>query len=286
MKKHGKQIKPILLAVVLLIIILLLIMENHGVGVTEYELTFEDLPASFDGFRIAQISDLHNKRFGKDDSALIDPLKNASPDLIVFTGDLIDSRRTDIDKAMLLVDQAVRIAPCYYITGNHEHRLADTATPELEKRLTDAGVTVLNDQVVPIERNGETLSLIGINDPNFWGSYSEKYCRLINEFLDPIDLNPGFKILLCHRPELIDLYSGHDIDLVFTGHAHGGQFRIPYIGGVYAPRQGFFPTYDAGVFSTDGTTMIVSRGIGNTIIPFRINNPAEIVIAELHNEKG
>ena len=127
--------------------------------------------------------------------------------------------------------------------------------------------------------------LIGLDDPDFTDGSSYDPERLFENKLQNMDLEPGFTILLSHRPELFPAYSASGIDLILSGHAHGGQFRIPFIGGVAAPNQGFFPKYDAGEYHESGTTMIVSRGIGNSVIPVRINNRPEVVMIELVSEE-
>ena len=152
--------------------------------------------------------------------------------------------------------------------------------------LTDLGVTVLENQKVPITKDGESITLMGIQDPSFRTDYlfgdAENVSRqAITSLQNESDV---YTVLLSHRPELFDLYVDAGVDLVFSGHAHGGQFRLPFVGGLVAPNQGLFPKYDAGQFVEKNTTMIVSRGVGNSIIPFRINNPPEIVVVELKRQ--
>ena len=153
----------------------------------------------------------------------------------------------------------------------------------LKMGLEEAGVIVLENQKVILEQEGESINLIGIDDPSFkedylFGDAASVTRAALSELQNESD---GYTILLAHRPELFDIYVDSGVDLVFSGHAHGGQFRLPIIGGLVAPDQGFFPKYDAGLFSQENTTMIVSRGVGNSIIPVRFNNRPEIIIAEL-----
>lgn len=130
---------------------------------------------------------------------------------------------------------------------------------------------------------GETITLIGVNDPSYQTDYlfgdAETVMDTKLEELHADD--DGFTILLSHRPELFDTYADHDMDLILSGHAHGGQFRLPFIGGLVAPNQGLFPKYDAGIYTEDNTSMLVSRGVGNSILTFRINNPPEVILIEL-----
>ena len=224
-------------------------------------------------------------QFGEDNEMLIELLFQTDPDMIVITGDLIDSRQTDIEIALGFAVKAVQIAPVYYVTGNHEARVSEYE--QLKTGLTDLGVTVLENQKVQITKDGESITLMGIQDPSFRTDYlfgdAESVSRQAITSLQ--NGSDGFTVLLSHRPELFDLYVDTGMDLVFSGHAHGGQFRLPVIGGLVAPNQGFFPRYDAGQFIEENTTMIVSRGVGNSIIPFRINNPPELVVVELKNNE-
>lgn len=239
------------------------------------------LPTQFDGFVIAQVSDLHNTEFGKNHSRTLSLLEDASPDIIVITGDLIDSRRTDVSTALDFVERAVKIAPCYYVTGNHESRIE--AYPELKKGLETAGVTVLDGRCTEIEKDGAKITLAGIDDPNFKAkSEPQKYAEIADSALENAQISEDdFTILLAHRPELFEIYAKHNVDLVFSGHAHGGQFRLPFVGGLYVPNQGFFPEYDSGIYVSGNSQMMVSRGLGNSLMPVRINNRPEVVTVEL-----
>ena len=243
------------------------------------------LPAAFAGFKIAHVSDLHNTELGENHKDLIDALKNAEPDIIVLTGDLVDSKRTDIPKALAFAEQAASIAPSYYVNGNHEALISEQNYAELTEGLRQCGVTVLEDECLLLTRNEDAIRLIGLNDighiqvPGVDG----KIQAMQNTLRTLMTENPGFTIILSHRPELFDAYAACAPDLVLSGHAHGGQFRLPVIGGLIAPGQGLFPEYDSGLYQMNDTAMIVSRGIGNSVIPFRINNRPELIVVELNN---
>ena len=281
MKRKSKTILT-LISFLLIILIGWTLWGNTALEVNKYEIVSDRIPKEFDGFRMAQVSDLHNAEFGENNSKLIELLSQSDPDIIVLTGDLIDSRQTDIDVALAFGQEAMKIAPVYYVSGNHEARVREYE--DLKMDLLEAGVTVLENQKVQITREGENITLMGIDDPSFWEDYlfgdSASVARQAIEDLQ--NESDGYTILLSHRPELFDVYVDTGMDLVFSGHAHGGQFRLPFIGGLVAPNQGFFPEYDAGLFSEVNTTMIVSRGVGNSIIPIRFNNRPEIVVVELH----
>ena len=285
MKKLSKKRVILIVSVVLLVgLSVWTIWGNTALEINEYTIMSDKLPEAFLGFRIAQVSDLHNAEFGEGNKKLIELLSQTDPGIIVITGDLMDSRHTDIEIALNFVRQAIKIAPVYYVTGNHEARVREYT--ELKTGLADAGVIVLENQQVQITREGESITLIGIDDPSFqedylFGDAASVSASALSELQNESD---SYTILLAHRPELFDTYVDAGVNLVFSGHAHGGQFRLPFIGGLVAPNQGFFPEYDAGLFFEGVTTMIVSRGVGNSIIPFRINNPPEIVVVELKNQ--
>ena len=284
MKRLNKRQWLVIIAALLIILAIWIIQGNTRLELTEYIVASSEVPEAFTCFEIAQISDLHNAELGEENSELLELLSEVEPHIIVLTGDLIDSRQTDIEIALDFAGKATQIAPVYYVAGNHEARVP--VYEELKMGLKDAGVTVLENQKVQITRDGESITLMGIQDPSFRTNYlfgdAESVSRqALSELQNESD---GFTVLLSHRPELFGVYVDTGIDLVFSGHAHGGQFRLPFIGGLVAPNQGFFPKYDAGRFDEDNTTMIVSRGVGNSIIPLRINNPPELVVVELKRQ--
>ena len=283
MKKPNKKTVLIVSVLIILAIGIWILWSNTTLEVNEYEIVSDRIPQGFDGFRIAQVSDLHNKDFGEGYGQLLTLLSEINPDIIVVTGDLIDSRQTDLDVALEFAWQAGKIARVYYVSGNHEARVPEYE--DLKIGLVKAGVVILENQKVQITREGERITLMGIDDPSFQEDYlfgdSESVARQAIEDLQ--NESDGYTILLSHRPELFDLYVDTEMDLVFSGHAHGGQFRLPFVGGLVAPNQGFFPKYDAGQFTKENTTMIVSRGVGNSIIPIRFNNRPEIIVIEFKN---
>lgn len=276
--------KFIVLAAIVAILTLLIIWIAYGntdLEIYKYNVKSEDIPSEFDNFRIVQISDLHNAEFGENNEKLLLMLKQADADIIAITGDMIDSRNTDVDVAISFAQKAVNIAPVYYVNGNHESRVSGEYE-KLKQGLTDAGVTILENSSADITIGDEAITLIGINDPTFCMEFVDDTMEqnIAHQLVNVIPDNDNYKVLLAHRPEYFDVYAGN-VDLVLSGHAHGGQFRIPFIGGLVAPGQGFFPEYYEGSHIKENTEMIVSRGIGNSIIPFRINNKPEIIVAEL-----
>ncbi len=276
MKIRKRNMVVFLLCVIMLFVLALTIINNSRLTVTKITVTHSNIPESFSGFKIAQISDLHNTDLGDNHKKITGELEESHCDIIVFTGDIIDSRDTDIDTALSLVEKCVKIAPCYYVTGNHEARVK--AEYEIFKSgLEKMGVTVLENGFVDIYRNDESISLIGLHDTGFDLMTGIDYI-----LKDTLPENDNYKILLAHRPEYFDKYEG--VNLIFSGHAHGGQIRLPFIGGLFAPGQGAFPKYDEGKYEQEGRCMIVSRGIGNSLFPLRVNNNPELIVVTL--QKG
>lgn len=283
MKGQGiYNIKKITISLVFLIaftaLIVWIVWGNTALESNTITISSKRLPKAFNGFRIAHISDLHNAEFGTKNENLLAMLSSAEPDIIVITGDIIDSRHTDIDIAINFAKEAGKLAPCYFVTGNHEARINNYT--ELESGLIDSGVIVLHDEEVIIERDGGHISLLGIDDPNF--TRSEGGANSISpKKISGLRSTDGYSVLLSHHPEFFSQYCAADIDLALCGHAHGGQIRLPFIGGLIAPGQGLFPKYDSGLYTNANTNMVVSRGIGNSIVPLRFNNRPEIVLVEL-----
>lgn len=243
-------------------------------------ITSEMIPDDFSGYRIAHISDYHNTESNRLNKQLLQILKEEEPDMIAITGDLIDSRRTNINAALQFAEHAVQIAPCYYVTGNHESRIDDF--DQLKAGLETLGVEVLDNERLTLQEGNDEVTLIGVNDPKFMAKKISREAQEMERYLSGLSEDDDtYRILLSHRPELFEVYKQTKMNLVLSGHAHGGQFRFPGLGGFIAPNQGFFPEYDAGVFTENDTSLVVSRGIGNSIIPVRINNRPEVVMVEL-----
>lgn len=257
---------------------------NFPPVLSKYEIKSNKVPDEFDGFRIAQISDFHNADFGNNNTSLLKLLVEAEPDIIVITGDMIDSRRTDIDCAIHFTESLVKIAPTYYANGNHESRLSESEYEQMKTGFEKAGVIILEDDFVDITVNNKNITLIGIIDQAFEGERADDEMKhsIAHQLDEVVPQNDNYKVLLAHRPEYFDVYAGR-VDLVFSGHAHGGQIIVPFVGGIFAPGQGFFPQYYAGTHIKENTEMVVSRGIGNSLFPIRINNRPEIIVAELKN---
>ena len=257
---------------------------NTSVGVTRYTVTDGRVPKDFSGFRIALVSDYHNTDFGRHNRRLVSAIRKESPDMIAVTGDMTDAIRTDIGVAAAFARQLVMIAPVYYVTGNHEARIGERFG-QLEEELLSAGVNVLRDRAVALRRGDASITLIGLDDPRFMGEEDPDAAEVLGEKLRGMDLPEAYSVLLSHRPEAFGAYAANGIGLSLCGHAHGGQIRFPFLGGLYAPHQGFFPKYDAGRYTENGAVMIVSRGLGNSQFPVRLNDRPELVIVELQTDE-
>ena len=279
--KNKRTMTLIIVIFVLLVLSFCIAWDNSALELNSLTITSKDIPVAFDGFRIAHISDPHNAKFGDNNIQLIDLLQKAAPDIIVITGDLVDSRKTNISIALHFAEEAINIAPCYYVPGNHEARILEY--DELKNGLMDLGVSVLENDALELTRTDDSVLLLGLQDPSFFTDHLFGDERAVTDrnLRSLMQDNHVYTILLSHRPELFDIYAKYDINLIFSGHAHGGQFRIPFIGGLAAPNQGLFPEYDAGMYTKGNTSMIVSRGIGDSVIPFRLNNPPEVILVEL-----
>ncbi len=265
-------------------ILVFLYWGNNSIVITKSEYTSTKLPKEFDQFVIAQISDLHNKKFGNNQNILLEKLKRTSPDVILVTGDLIDSRRFNLNTALDFINGAIQIAPIYYVSGNHEARSNQYTV--IKNALINASVNVLDNDLAKLTIGSSSIHLLGLMDPYFYATnqINEKdstYTQLLEQWSH----NEGFQILLSHRPELFELYAAYNIDMVFSGHAHGGQVRLPFLGGLIAPNQGVLPKYTSGRYDEENTSMYVSRGLGNSIIPLRIFNRPEIVVITLKSKQ-
>lgn len=266
---------------IVIVIILFCNFQNKHLETTHYTYAAEQLGADLEGYRIVQISDLHNAKFGKNNQKLVDRIRECEPDMIVLTGDLVDSNYTNVDRAVQFVDEIVKICPVYYVTGNHEYWLEKSEYDELMDGLIGAGVVILDDQVVEISRGDAKFRLVGLDDKSLadgtLGTLLNNTHNVVHEDSDERE----FTVVLAHEPQYFARYAGTGVDLVLSGHAHGGQFRLPFVGGIVAPDQGFLPEYTAGEYYMNGTEMIVSRGLGNSVIPVRLFNFPEIVCVEL-----
>lgn len=262
---------------------LFLHVNNQWLQTTEYVIKSKKIPQSFDNVKIVHITDLHDARFGKEQTKLIEAIKNANPQYIFFTGDAIDSNRYDLDNTLSAVKELVKIAPVYYVTGNHEY--AVNQVEEIKKSFIDLGVRVLENDIETVKINNESIAIAGIEDPLSKPEMSAKdVTRLYVDEINKQRSEEQFTILLAHRPEMFSEYVDGEMDVTVVGHAHGGQIRLFGLGGLIAPSQGLFPEFTSGLHEENNTQMLVNRGLGNSVFPFRIFNRPEIAVIQLQRE--
>ncbi|MCT4612907.1 MAG: metallophosphoesterase [Clostridia bacterium] len=243
--------------------------QNESIKVTEYDISHDKYPGNHGELRIMQISDFHNKRYGKAQKRLEKKIRDIEIDIIVITGDTIDEK---YDKnSRHLVEVLIKKAPVYFITGNHEFDTCPISYGNFEKFLEEKGVHVLRNKAKKV---GD-ISIIGIDDHDLEGK--EKFL----ERLEVLSKEDGFKILLSHRPEFAEEYIKNNYEIVFSGHAHGGQVRVPKVGALAAPGQKIFPKYAEGFIDEGNTKLVISRGLGDSLVPQRLFNRPEIVIANI-----
>ena len=284
--KRMKLILAALLCLLSAAILLSLLLSTHALSVSKYRVECRTLKLPL---RIVQLSDLHNHEFGKDNARLIRKVRQQEPDLIVLTGDMLnqDEDRTDVDEC--LVQELVKIAPVYASNGNHERQFEQRYQADLQTLYRDAGARLLEREWVDLEIKGQALRIGGAFGYCLPGDILEnsEAEREMTSFLEQFQDTDKVKLLLCHMPfawivtRSLDYW---DVDIVFAGHAHGGQVRFPWIGGLYAPDQNWFPGECAGLYpSKDGdSTMVLSRGLGGSGMKLpRFNNIPEIVVLDL-----
>lgn len=277
-KKKRRGRRYILILVVLAVLVLFFLQQQNAIQKQTVEIQAQELPAVFDGLRIVHLSDLHGKQFGEGSKLLLQSVADMKPDLIAVTGDLID-RAEQLDMVPALAKGLSEIAPTYYVTGNHEwavHRIND-----LKKMLKENGVRVLSNEFEIWEKDGMTVAIAGVDDPN--GLLGQKTGdRLRGE------IEADYTILLSHR-DTVDTYAKWGYDLVLCGHGHGGIIRVPLVDkGLFGTSMNLFPQYDGGLVSYEqGGYCFVSRGLGSNTTPiraFRLFNRPDLPLLILHSE--
>lgn len=254
---------------------------NRSLQIEAFTYASPRLPEGFDGCTIVQLSDLHGASFGEDNAELIAAVAAQDPDLIFLTGDIQDRyRKTPASYTAAIGRAMAGIAPTYFVTGNHEWAFPDVR--ELKRALKDAGVTVLTNEFVALERNGGVIFLAGIDDPN--GFADQKSPEALAEEVKAA-AGGGFWMLLAHRNNYFEKqYSGLGADLVISGHGHGGLIRLPFTDGLISVERTLFPSYTAGFYQFNGRDVFVSRGLGNSGPSFRLFNRPQLVTLTLEKE--
>lgn len=268
MRKHwgGAMNMKKRMVIILLTLVLLtgfILWQNNDLVTTRLEKTMDfETPVT-----VVHLSDLHTKSFGEDNARLVRHVKREGPDIIVITGDLIDQDDETLGDSLDYIGALTDTAPVYVVSGNHEHwaGLTDTVEDEVEGQ----GATWMDGRSLTVDVKDETIRVIGLPDPESGENLTQLFESMENG-AEPT-------VVLSHRPVTFDWLQSHDVDMVFSGHTHGGMVRLPFFGGLYGPDQGFFPEYSAGIHHASGSSMVVSRGLGNSVFPVRIFNRPEIV---------
>ena len=276
-KKKFRIVVPIFFMLYSAFIVFCL-YSNYHLVTTVYEYKNHSVPAELDGYTIVQVSDLHNQIFGINYSVLMKDIRKCDPDIIAVTGDAVDISHTDFRLAENFFEEAVKIAPVYYISGNHEKWLSEkrkTRYDEFIQNIKGYGVNYIDDETLDMDG----YKLVGVSD---WSLGSGPVTDEVNGNTDKA--SDGLIIMLAHEPEYIDAYAASGADIVLSGHNHGGQIVIPGKGGLISSDFKFFPELCSGIHEKDGTTMIISRGLGNSLFPFRVNNYPELVKVILYSD--
>lgn len=288
-KKRKPHIALKLLLLLLAAVIFVYAYSNLALTCSRYEVRNDKLPPSFDGFKILLISDLHGRCFGEDNSALISLIDSESPDAVMFAGDMVTYSADDIDVFLSLAQNLGERYDTYYIHGNHEGQLAQNIRADIDAQIAEFGVHVLDNSKAGITRGDANIDIYGLTLPGYMYSGTDENGEAlyqptpdwIEETLGSSPQDNTFSILLAHTPLYFDAYADWGADLVFSGHIHGGEIRIPFVGGVFSPHGELFPEYDAGEFRLGDSTAIISRGLGEHAFPVRFLNPADVCIITL-----
>lgn len=277
-KKHrgrGCLTALIILALIAAAAAFLIKDSRDDLEISRYEVKSQKLPESFDGFKIVQLSDLHGAEFGEDGMGLVEKVKELEPDIIALTGDFVTDEG-DLAAVEKLAARLVKLCPVYFISGNHE--FGSGLAVKVRNILERAGVKYLSNEYLTISRGEDEILLGGVEDPLAYADMlsPDELAQKMNDAAPD-----AFKILLGHRNYWMTEYPELPVDLIFCGHAHGGLIRIPGVGGLIGTDRRLFPDFDAGEYNNGRYTLIVSRGLGNSVSIPRIFNRPEIVCVDL-----
>ncbi|MBE6927402.1 MAG: hypothetical protein E7467_02745 [Ruminococcaceae bacterium] len=255
-----------------------LFWNNFVIQTEETKITLESLPEAFNDLRIVLLTDLHGREFERDNSYLLQQVRAAAPELICVSGDLFDLQ-TEMGDIYLLLSQLTIIAPTYYVTGNHEWQVDDL--PSVLQRMEQCGVTVLRNEYVILRRGDERLILAGVDDP--CGPKDQKSPEELVRQIRAAEGEDACIVMLCHRNDGLETWAQLGVDLVLSGHCHGGVVRLPYVGGVFGTKRELFPAFSAGLYRENSTQLYVSRGLGYTNVRLRLFNRPHLPVLRLVN---
>ena len=270
--------------------------ETDSLEITKYEIENEKIPKEFDNFKIVQISDLHNKSFGKGNKRLLEKIDSQNPDIVVITGDLVEGDNKNFDVALNLIDELLKKYKVYHIIGNHEQKSLIKKHKQLYKtyfdKLYKKNIVNLDNEKTKVEKDGKYINIYGLiipleYYPYFFKNYENKNMKLEQDFINNKlgEINRDeYNILLAHTPFFFEDYEKYGVDLVLAGHVHGGIIRLPKVGGLLSPNREFFPKYDFGKYIKNNTTMLLSKGLGGSKVLIRFACKPEIVSITLKSK--
>lgn len=264
-----------------------LFVDNTLIQVSKYEIKSNKIPKEFNKFKIVHLSDFHSYGFGKDNLKIIKKIDDEIPDIIVMTGDMVNKYDRNFAKFLNLAEALSNKYKIYYIVGNHEVRLRKKDLDFVLKSLQKFGIKILTDKKVTIVRRKEHINIYGIHIPL-------SYYKIINKPTNVEEViskklskckDDEYNILLAHNPLYFETYSKQNVDLILSGHVHGGMIRLPFVGAVLSPERKFFPKYSSGVYELDNKKLLVSRGLGHSRNGIRLFNKREVVSITLYSGK-
>lgn len=289
-KQYFRKKRKLILRFVSLFLVLSLVFwsytafENFSLDIDFYNISDEKIPESFNGYRIAQISDFHNRKSKIVTDKIIQSLKSEKPDVIFLTGDFVDGNDTIVEISMAFMERIINIAPVYYVLGNHECNFANFYKIEFNEMINkfeSMGVTILRQASVKVfSDENESINLYGIDDPYFHCKDPSLIRKATKGLCQSLTIDEGYNILLAHHPEQLAIYEQFGFDLVLSGHAHGGQitfFGLPIV----VPDQEPPHEFTEGIYNSGDTTLVLSRGIGYSTINIRFFSPPNLVYVDL-----
>ena len=281
--KRGHKARKIVLFAVLLIVVALIatvgvnILINRHFTVSFYQLRCDKVS---DNIRIVELADLHNKEYGTDNSELVKKISDLHPDLIFYAGDMMNYQDDDYSVLFDLSDKLGEIAPIYACYGNNEMDQYLFEDKQFTEKLEEHHVELLSNEAADVKVKNTVLQLVAVSDDLKQYDIETNNGKKFMEALAPTN---NCRICLTHYPELFkEKLVGHGIDVAFTGHAHGGLIRLPFVGGLYSTGEGFLPDLTEGVYNAqDGAQVVISRGLGDSRVIPRINNQPELVVVDI-----
>lgn len=275
-RKIILSVAALLIAVLVLTVVINIII-NQSFTVSFYQIRSDKVS---DNIRIIELADLHNKEYGKDNSKLIKKIKDLNPDLIVYAGDMMNYKNSDYSVLFSLSDKLSEIAPIYACYGNNEIDQYLFEDKQFTSKLRGHNVNLLSNEAIDVNVKNSILQIIAVSDD--LKQYDIK-TNNSKKFVESLEDTNNCRICLTHYPELFkEKLIDKGIDVAFTGHAHGGLIRIPFVGGLYSTGEGFLPDLTEGVVEmSDGAQVVISRGLGNSGILPRINNQPELVVVDV-----